>query len=412
MTKTIWIPDGYLELTPGKVERYEARWREIKEKYSSVHLHLHLNVGILGEMLYRWFAMCEEPREEGALYVQVPAETPRRNDRAMANIFANEYVGICGEDDREFWTYVLKSYQGDLVGDVARFASRNGFPAYFKKAYSIEHHFTDEQVERGEAALKAMGVTGPFVCLAARSRYYNMRKGEMSEYCFRHRNMEFEDYAKTIAWLGGQGIQCVKMGRGEDPMDPIPNCIDYAAYHASDFMDLYVFSRCEFAVTCLSGITTLANLFAKPLLMVNTTEFSFGLGAARYTEHDRFLPKRYYIRDIDRRRVKRPLTLREIFETEKTCDHMDAHLIERSIEWSDDTEDEILDAVKEMVSRIDGTWTDTEEDEELLDRWWALHDEMEAFQGANEYNWIGGPVPFPPATTFLRKHPYVLGMDR
>ena len=401
-------PGSDLDLPPAKVEAYEARWREIKEAYKAVRLYLHTGVHSIGEVLYRYFAMCEEPREDGALYVQLSSDTWDRGGK-IANAFANEYVGICPEEDIEFWAYVLKEHAGELNGDIRKFVSRNSFPAYFKKAYSIKPHFTDEQVERGEEALKAMGITGPFVCFVARTgRYYNIVGHGKDEAGYTSRNMDFRDYGKAIAWLGERGIQCVKMGRFEDPIDPIPNCIDYSAHHASDFMDLYAFSRCEFAVTCLSGPTTLANLFAKPLLMVNVTAFSLGLGAVRYTEYDRFLPKHFYVRDPQKRRIKRSLSLREMFETEKDLDFSDAHLVERGIEWSDDTEDEILDAVKEMVSRIEGTWADTEDDEELLDRWWALYDEMEAFQSANARNWVGGPVPFPPATTFLTAHPHLV----
>ena len=388
-------------------EAFEARWRDVKARHGRVRLYINDRVGTIGEMLYRYFAMCAEEPGDGSLRVTLPAQALGHVER-VANAFANEYIGICPDDDLEFWTWVLLNHRSELEGDMLRYESRNAFPAYLTKAGSIEPHFTDEQVERGEAALKAMGVTGPFVCLAARTSQYNRNTDHGIEQGYRFRNMDFRDYGKTIAWLGERGIQCVKMGRLERPIDPIPNCIDYSAHHASDFMDLYTFSRCEFAVTCLSGITTLANLFAKPLLMVDTTVISFGLGAVRYTEHDRFLPKHFYVRDAQKRRVKRPLGLRELFESEKDCDIFDSRLERRGIEWSDDTEDEILDAVKEMVSRIESTWTDTDEDEELLDRWWALHDEMEAFQADNPRNWIGGPVPFPPATTFLRAHPHLV----
>ena len=407
-TGRIYDPDGDIDLSPAKIEGYEARWREIKGKYKSVHVYLHVGVHAIGEVLYRYFAMCEDTREEGALYVQLPAETAVRT--WVANEFLNEYVGICSPEDLEFWIYILKEHRCELNEDVARFASRNGFPAYFKKAYNVEHHFTDEQVERGEAALKAMGITGPFVCLAARTHRYNNRAGiSKDEAGYRSRCMDFTDYGKAIAWLGEQGIQCVKMGRFEDSLDPpIPNCIDYSAYHASDFMDLYTFSRCEFAILCLSGITAFANLFAKPVLMVNTTMFSFVMGGGRYTEHDRFLPKRFYVRDPNKRRMKRYLTFREIFVSEERCDVSDKRLRDRGIEWTDNTEDEILDAVKEMVARIDGTWIDTEEDEELLEGWQELYEDMADFQSTNPYNFVGGPIAFPPATTFLRAHPYLL----
>ena len=386
---------------------FEARWREVKERHGRVRLFINDRIGTIGEMLHRYFAMCAEDPGDGSLRVTLPAQALGHVER-VANAFANEYIGICPDDDLEFWTYVMLKHYSELESDVLRYESRNSFPAYFTKAYSIEHHFTDEQVERGEEALSAMGVTGPFVCLAARNAQYNRNTDHGIEQGYGSRNMDFKDYGKTIAWLGEQGIQCLKMGRFEDPIDPIPNCIDYSAHHASDFMDLYAFSRCEFAVTCCSGIMLLAQLFAKPLLMVDTTMFSFGLGAVRYTEHDRFLPKRFHVRDPKKRRVKRPLSLNEVFETEKGCDIFDSRLTSRGIEWDDNTEDEILDAVEEMVSRIDGTWADTEDDEDLLDRWWALYDEMAAFQSANERNWIGGPVPFPPATTFLRRHDYLV----
>ena len=110
--------------------------------------------------------------------------------------------------------------------------------------------------------------------------------------------------------------------------------------------------------------------------------------------------------------MKRPLSLRKMFDIAKDPEFRSSLAFEsvyrkRGIELSDNTEDEILDAVKEMVARLDGTWADTDEDQELIEGWWGLYDEMEAFQAANG-GWSGGPLPFPPATTFLRKHPYLV----
>ena len=387
-----------------KAEEYEARWREIKGRYKDIRVYLN-RIDTIGEMLPRYFAMCEENREEDTLYVTLPMRYTDR--KRVANAFANEYTGLCDGEELDFWAYILKEHRGELNEDIGKFLSRSAFPTYFCKANSIKHHFTDEQVERGEEALRAMGVTGPFVCLAARTPRFNTRTGvgEFEAANYRSRNMDFKDYSKTIAWLGEQGIQCVKMSRFEDPMDPIPNCIDYSALHASDFMDLYTFSRCAFAVTCASGISTFANLFAKPLLMINAAMFSFGFGASRYTEHDRFLTKVLYVRDPKRRRIKRFLTFREVFETEKRCSIFDEHLTSRGIEWRDNTEDEILDAVKEIMARLDGTWTDTEEDEKLLERWRDIYEEIDAFQ---RHSWAGGPLPCPPAATFLRRHSFLL----
>ena len=408
---------GEFVLSAAEEAAFEARWQEIKNKYKSVYIYLLYYISIIGEMVGRYLLIRREERDEDALYVLLPSDEVRFGVQ-VANRFACEYIGVCGEEDLDFWWYVLLRHRGDINEDIDRFVIRDSLPCFFQKAYSVGHHFTDEQVERGEEALKAMGVTGPFVCLAARTskytdhiqRFKTFPRIPDDESIYAHRNMDFRDYGKAIAWLGEQGIQCVKMGRFEDPLDPpIPNCIDYAGYHASDFMDLYTFSRCDFTVSCMSGIALLANLFAKPVLYVNSGVFSVGNAGVPYTEHDMFITKTFYAADTGV--YRHPMTFREKFDAEKDRDISLRHLIERGIKWSDNTEDEILDAVKEMVARIDGTWADTEEDEIRLERWWQLCDEMEVFRRGRDHLIKldgGGPLPIPPATTFLRRHPYLV----
>lgn len=269
------------------------------------------------------------------------------------------------------------------------------------KAYSIASHFNEDEIAEGERQMYAMGIDKNFVCLNARNSQYN--KNTLNRSTSDIRDSSFSEYGKIIDYLGQNNMLTVKMGRFESPIPDIPNCIDYAGRYGNDFMDLYLFSKCEFMISGNSGIICFAMLFTKPLLMINVAPISFGAGASRYTEKDIYMPQKHY--DV---RQGKYMTLREIFEFEKAVSIDSKYYQDHGITLFKNTEDDILEATMEIMSRIDGTWVDTREDIENYERYLEIYREMDEYQCNNPQNWLGGAVPWRPAATFLRKNKFML----
>jgi putative glycosyltransferase (TIGR04372 family) len=124
--------------------------------------------------------------------------------------------------------------------------------------------------------------------------------------------------------------------------------------------------------------------------MINTTIIGFGRGGLRNTEFDMYIPKKMY--DASE---KRYLTIKEMFELDKACKADGSNY--KKYRMEENTPSEILDATREMIARINGTWVDTEEDNEEYE-----------YQKNNPLNWIGEPVPFRLATSFIRLNPFLL----
>ena len=102
-----------------KAEKYEARWMDIKGNYKNVRLYINDRMGTLGEMLSRYFAMCEENKDEDTLYVTIPVQL--KGMERVSNAFASEYAGICSEDETEFWAYILMKHFNELNKDIMKF---------------------------------------------------------------------------------------------------------------------------------------------------------------------------------------------------------------------------------------------------------------------------------------------------
>jgi putative glycosyltransferase (TIGR04372 family) len=337
--------------------------------------------------------------------VALPSVGPERNK--IVNAYAYQYIGMPGLDDVMFWLYVIREHQAEVdLSDIEWYMKRRHFDNIFIKAYSVKPHFTEDEVREGEKRLREMGVNGKFVSMAARTSQYNSRTliDGWDESFYDYRNADFQDYRDTIDYLSTIRLQAVKAGSYEDVMNPIDNCIDYAGRFSTDFMDLFLSSRCEFMITGESGIFCLAQLFAKPVLMVNMTPISWGVGGGmRYTEYDMYLPKKLY----DKKK-KRYLTFKEIYALEQECRIDTFFYEENDLEIVNNSSQEILEATQEMIARMEGTWVDTEEDKKNYAKYEKLHNEMKDKQIRNPRNWIGRQLPYRLATTFLRKNLFML----
>ena len=104
---------------------------------------------------------------------------------------------------------------------------------------------------------------------------------------------DFEDYEKTIDYLNELGMNTVRIGRELNSAMPRTGLIDYAGGVPDDFMDIHLLAQCRFFISSSgSGITFVASLFSRPVLMINLVPISIGFGGLYYTEYDLFLPQK------------------------------------------------------------------------------------------------------------------------
>ena len=68
------------------------------------------------------------------------------------------------------------------------------------------------------------------------------------------------------------------------------------------------------------------------------------------------------------------MNFREMHEWGKKSKHISNEFKKDSIELIENTQEEILEATKEMYERLNGTWHSTEDDDELQRRYWSIFD--------------------------------------
>ena len=229
--------------------------------------------------------------------------------------------------------------------------------------------FTDKEDARGQAGLKDMGIPegSRFVCLLVRDNaYLNQFSSGWSYHNYRDCNVQ--NYLLAAEELAERGYFVIRMGAlVREPMkSDHPRVIDYATNGLrSDFMDIYLGSKCDFAISTSSGWDWIPGyLFRKPVVFTNFVPLGYML-----TYSSRFIniSKKYYSTS-----EKRELTLREIFARNLGFIRSGAEYSSNGIQLVENSPEELRDVVVEMAECLNGTWQAHPEDQVLQSRFWKL----------------------------------------
>jgi putative glycosyltransferase (TIGR04372 family) len=209
--------------------------------------------------------------------------------------------------------------------------------------------------------LDALGIphTARVMCLHNRERGYSPVDDDMHSY----RNSDFQSYIPAIEYAVAQGRVVVRMGDPSmQPIPEMPGLVDYAHSPArSPESDLLLAANCDLFVGNSSGALVMAACQWRPIVALNVAP----LGASRaWGPTDICVPKLYRWRGSDDL-----LSFSEVFK-DWICDARSGAAMEMAgVSEVDSSEDEILEAVREMISRIDGRPCELDEyDEELQER--------------------------------------------
>lgn len=229
--------------------------------------------------------------------------------------------------------------------------------------------FTEDELDRGEAGLRAMGipVDARFVCLTVRDDAYlsSHVRGDYSYHSYRDSNVQ--NYVKAAEELAEKGFFVIRMGaRVRAAMNSRhPRVIDYATNGMrSDFMDIYLGAKCAFCVSVGTGFDAVPYIFRRPIAYVNMVPVGYF-----FTFSNKFIGifKHHYNLSANRM-----LSLREIFACDVGfCLHTSCYT-SKEIVLIENTPEEICDLVCEMAERLDGTWQVLTGDEDMQQRFWDI----------------------------------------
>jgi len=260
--------------------------------------------------------------------------------------------------------------------------------------------FTANEEIEGREFMKKLGInpSSKFVCLTVRdSAYLEQQKKETRsgvDWSYHnYRDSDIEDYSLAIQELVNLGYYVIRMGVLVNRPINIKSkkVIDYAFNHLrTDFMDVYLASKCSFCISTSTGFDALPSLFRRPLVIVNNPHIEFFYSF--YPETITIF-KKIFDNDINKFLSIKSIINRGIgkFDKSKQFKALNLDLIDNSPE-------EIKDAVLEIILRTSGKWEDTWYDKEVSG----------VIKGIYRNSTLNGRILSRFGTQFLRENIYLI----
>jgi putative glycosyltransferase (TIGR04372 family) len=228
-------------------------------------------------------------------------------------------------------------------------------------------HFTEDEETKGRELLNSMGIDNNvdwFVCIHSRdNRYLSTHFPEKNWSYHNYRDSDINDFHKAIQFIIDNGGFVIRMGSEvELPLTfHHEKVVDYSHNYCSDFMDIFLISKCKFFLGTSAGICDVATVLNKPRLSVNYSPF----GVALFGKDSFYIPKK-----LKNKETGKYLSLSEFLNREWDKEWADSDWLDKHcFEYEDNTPDEILAATKEMLYRVEGVFRMSDEETDLMKKY-------------------------------------------
>lgn len=210
-----------------------------------------------------------------------------------------------------------------------------------------------------------------------------------------YRNSHIENFLEAAKHLTSHGYCVIRTGAlVNNGFYESENIIDYATKYRTDFLDIYLSSKCDFYFGDDCGLYNVSTCFRKPLVILNIAPF---IHAPFFYDNAIYIPKKYWlIHD------KRYMTFSEILKSEAKFLHKNEDFQSLGIELHENTSTEILELADEVMKRRNNAYIETDGDKEMQTAYTQLVSNESLIikrDGA-----IRGRI----ATSFLRRNKFML----
>ena len=295
------------------------------------------------------------------------------------DFFYNNSLRVCNVQLQKMWNRILPTFRFTrVVGILNRYVPGGSHHVIPMPSGRDVHglldqtkahlSLTDDEERLGRAGLRGLGIPegAPFICFYARDSVYMDKWLPGLNWRYHdYRNCSIHNYVPAAEELTCRGLFAIRMGAVVKEALTTKNAmiIDYATKGRTDFLDIFLMSKCRFFLCSTGGLTGVSNMFRRPVACANVTplEYTFTSNASGL-----FIPKKLWLR-----KEHRFLTFREI-NSSGAGQFLRSEQYERlELEVIENTPEEITSLAVEMHERLDGTWQGTEEDEELQQQFWG-----------------------------------------
>ncbi|BCS87527.1 TIGR04372 family glycosyltransferase [Pseudodesulfovibrio sediminis] len=231
-------------------------------------------------------------------------------------------------------------------------------------------HFSDTELAEAQQQAAALGLQKdrPFIPVLGRDYQYLLEHNPHEDNThYEFRNTDINTYIPALEHLA-ERFTVVRAGNIAQTRVDSQNrhIIDYPfTGKVTPLMDIYLAGQCHFYITCGTGPDTLAaQCFRRPTLWVNLIPPSM---LTNWGKHNLSIIKHYW--SVPENRY---LTLSEILGNDVLAMYNAHEMMDLGVKVIDNSPQEIMDAVKEMEQRLDGTWQTIDEDEARQTRFWEI----------------------------------------
>jgi putative glycosyltransferase (TIGR04372 family) len=197
-------------------------------------------------------------------------------------------------------------------------------------------------IARGKERLRRLGLPEGawFVCVHAREPGY----APAHEWASTYRNSDILTYVDAMRLIVARGGWCIRVGDATmKPLPAIQGVIDYAiSPFKEDWLDLFLCARCRFFLGSTSGLFGVAAIFGRPSALANVAPLS-----SVYSIFPNVISIPKLITDTDGNVLSFP----EAFKDESSEFRYTAEFAARGLKHIDNTPEEILDLVAEMLDQ-------------------------------------------------------------
>ena len=211
----------------------------------------------------------------------------------------------------------------------------------FLKKHGPSIKFSKSESEEGDNYLKKNFISNndKIIIFGARTGFYRNDHDSL-------RNSDIKFQIKSMKFVADNGYKAIKMGKEKVGKLNINSkkIFDYTFEdYRSDFLDVFIGSKAKFMVSGDTGLNELVTIMRIPKVIVDFHQFKF-----MWQLNERYvpivLPKKIFSKTKNKKLSYKEIFERKIFDGNSIA-------IPQEYKILDSTEDEILDATKEMIEQ-------------------------------------------------------------
>ena len=364
-----------VQFTEAEKSRFEEKYQNLSKQYTKIECRFMETIRLGSFSLWRYYCYLREREKDNTFFLFYPVVHEHRPEEYLRGAngyllskFLRNGIETLNEKNLKFWQYVFqKHHDCFIMNDSYTFVewTRSMLDNY-KHIPTDDNLLTFEEKEKrsGNKRIEDLGILKEYVCISNRDLLFlqsEKREKIVPDFRDAYRNSNIENHRLAVDYLADHNIQAVRMGAMVEKRWEHKNVVNYAgSEYRSEFMDVYLVSKCKFFVGDLSGILAFAMLLAKPMIITNAPLLTTRYDAAVFCSPDKDIA---LLKKLWDSKNKRYLTIRDMLNYEVNICVQEPNLPgaafaeyqHRGIVPVDNTPEEILAAVKEMNERIDGT---------------------------------------------------------